>query len=203
MFLYTKESLNVKPRLRGASQSKWRRRVYIIASPNLQTKEQYLESLRQYYNEVILPQLLSIETAILEGSEPDYATDEQPNIVELPAGWRWAPIPLPEYKSWPQAVDPECIYRYLLAQSEPKMKSDIAQALGVKLSLMERAFGWLREQSIVVPYGVWHPDGSKITYNLYGVRKIIVDRDGNEAGTQIVGELPILDQIEDANLAYA
>lgn len=194
MFLYAREAVVTRPRLKHDKKTSWRRTILVIADPKLQTKQQYLDSVMDYYKQVILPEILAIESSILNGSEPDVYENEPMRVVELPPGYRWAPVPLPPYSSWPKAVDPECVYRYLLAQDKPRTKPEIGQALGLQdLRQMERAFAWLREQAVVVPCGVYRPDNSKLTYNLYEIRKIIVDQDGAEVGAKDIVEdvLPI------------
>lgn len=176
--LYTRKS---PARFHG--RRRYRCKIDIIASPAFQTKEEYLRSLRDYYAEVIRPELETIYQSILNGSDGWEWIDTDYSSTPLPDGWQWLPVKLPYYGSWPDPVDPEILYRYLLSNPQ-SIKPDMVTALGCELIDIQRAFTWLRENDIVVAQGTWSADKSTTTFNLYSVKMVICDMEGNVSPIQ-------------------
>lgn len=175
--LYSREI----PIVRG--RHKHRRVIDIIASPKKQTKEEYLRTLRQYYLDKIRPELDAIYLAILDGSDVWEWIDQDRSSTPLPDGWQWLPAKLPDYGSWSDPIEPAILYHYLLSHPKSK-KPDIVAALGCQLVDIQRAFTWLREKEIIVVQGTWSADKSTTTFNLYAVKMVICDMDGNVSPIQ-------------------
>lgn len=132
--------------------------VEILASPKTMTKAEFVAAVKEgleSYKDRIRPDLQRLEMAILSGAD-DVPDLDDALISELGDGLEWAYVDLPdwsEYQKNPGGTTPAAVYQYMRKYPHPKTKMDVAKALGLSLTRMERAFAWLRKRRVVIPVG--------------------------------------------------